>query len=65
MPLYLGLLDGRLALGSRFDLVVLGHLLLEGFDAFGDVPHQARNLVTTAKNQKYDGADDHPVPNAK
>src|SRR5580704_10347449 len=54
----------RAGLG-RFHGLVLGHALLEGFDALGDVAHHVRNLAAAAEDQKQHGADDQPMPDAQ
>src|SRR5580704_8688616 len=56
--------DRRVGFGRGFRRLVLGHALLEGFDALGDVAHQVRNLAAAAEDQKQHGADDQPMPHA-
>src|SRR5580704_4674422 len=55
-------LNGRIA--RRVGLF-LGHALLEGFDAFGDIAHHVRNLAAPAEYQKQHGADDQPMPDTQ
>src|SRR5271163_95263 len=58
-------LHRRVRLGSGFGAIVIGHALLEGFDALGDVAHHVRNLAAPAEHQQKDGADDQPMPDAQ
>ena len=45
--------------------VVVGHALLEGFDALGDVAHDVGNLAFAAEQQQRHRSEQHPVPNAQ
>jgi hypothetical protein len=45
--------------------VVVGHALLEGFNATRDIAHHVGNLIAASKHQQDDGADDQPVPDAQ
>src|SRR3546814_16716057 len=45
-------------------LLVLGHPLLEAFDALGDIPHHVGEAAL-AEQQQDDDADDEPMPEAK
>src|SRR5271166_5033243 len=66
-------LAGRLVvdrLHRRFGLrgvgdFLVGHALLEGLNALGDIAHHVRNLAAPAEDQQQDGADDEPVPDAQ
>src|SRR5262245_6587280 len=54
---------GRLVLLGR--LIVLGHALLEAFDALGHVAHDRGNLAAAAKHQQGHRQEQQPVPNAQ
>ena len=56
-------LDAGGGFGRRW-LVVLGHALLELFDALGDVAHHVREAAA-AEQQDHDHADDQPVHQAE
>jgi hypothetical protein len=58
-------LDRRFGFGRCRRSFVIGHALLEGFDAFGDIAHHVRNLAAAAEDQQKYGADDQPVPDAQ
>ena len=64
----LGLLTTGLLVVDRLDRLarrgrlVLGHALLEGFDAFGEVAHQVGQLSAAAEQKHHHDDDDHPVP---
>ena len=47
---------------SSFGRIVVGHALLEGFDAFGDIAHHIRNLAAAAEDQKQYSYNHQPVP---
>src|SRR6202161_304758 len=52
-------------IGGRRTGLFLGHALLEGFDAFGDIAHHVRNLAAPAEYQEQHGADDQPMPDTQ
>src|SRR5215467_4973460 len=54
---------GRLVLLGG--LIVLGHALLEAFDAFGHVAHDRRDLAAAAKHQQGHRQEQQPVPDAQ
>src|SRR5215467_2462686 len=54
---------GRLVLLGG--LIVLGHALLEAFDAFGHVAHDRRDLAAAAKHQQGHCQEQQPVPDAQ
>src|SRR6202041_3253342 len=56
-------LNGRV--GGRRVGLFLGHTLLEGFDAFGDIAHHVRNFAAPAEYQEQHGADDQPMPDTE
>src|SRR6478735_6875313 len=57
-------LDGLRRLGlDRLGRFLVGHALLEGLDALGDVAHQLGNLAAS-EQQHDDDAHDDPMPDA-
>src|SRR5689334_13151558 len=56
------ILPRRVLLGR---LLVLGHALLEAFDALGNVAHNRGNLAAAAEHQERDGQKQQPMPNTQ
>src|SRR5262249_38057416 len=58
-------LHRRIGFGAAVGGLIVGHALLEGFDAAGNVTHHVRDLVAASEHQQDYGADDQPMPDAQ
>src|SRR5262249_26423933 len=58
-------LHRRIGFGAAVGGLIVGHALLEGFDAAGNVTHHVRDLVAASEPPQDYGADDQPMPDAQ